>query len=504
MLTHIYICCLWATLRKALSTGIGTALVPGTTIHPIIRTSLVADMHQNPQNRPDNVVCSEPLHCYSTFFFSFSPDDSHQRSRSLNDIDCGLRLQGVHDYRKHERSPSSDEALEAAAQTMAYPLVPCRPPLFQSPTPDGLPEFGSNEAQELRLMPPSRFQRLTEALQRILQADHNSGGNTEAERDCSTGTPQHEASHRAQDLETPASILRRMMGTVSPVSVPRPPHRPRRSSLPKGVIRASQPGVLTQAEDGSQIRGRFGNRASGHGVGQRTISIHPLARLRDSSGLQDAIEEIEKACAREDERQRGSDCVTRQEGRRPRGSSAAEQVQNQDDATPTGGPVVAYTPANERLTVQRLQQRRFEHAEIRTQPTLLQAPSRSLNAVVSGYYAASSSSTEQQAARFCQLTIEGAIESGGFQVTNDQTGSGLSPHATSGIVNPLDMVEPGPYSSYSSFSFSSAEVSGLEPARFQNGVPTTDSSLEQQEPGNIDSVPQQQLPGSRRLPVSIC
>lgn len=496
-------CCPWATLQGALGIDIETTLIAGTTVHPIIRTSLVANMHQNPQNRPDNVVGSEPLHCYSTFFFSFSPDGSHRRSRSLNDIDCGLRLQGVHDHRKHERSPSSDEALEAAAQTMAYPLIPCRPPLLQSPTPDGLPEFGSNEAQELRLMPPSRFQRLTEALQRILQADHNSGGNTEAERDCTISTHQNEASHRAQDFETPVSILRRMMGTVSPVSVPRPLHHPRRSSLPKGVIRASQPGVLTQAEDGSQIRGRFGNRASGHGVGQRTISIHPLARLRDSSGLQDAIEEIEKACAREDERQRRSACVTRQEGR-PRGISAAEQVQNQDDTTHTGGLVVTYAPANERHAGQGLQQQRHEHAEIRTRSRVLQAPRHSLNAAVRGHCAASSSSTEQQTAGFCQLTIEGAIESGDVQVTGDQTVSGLSPDATGRTVSPLDMVEPGPYSSYSSFSYSSAEVSGLEPARFQNGVPTTDSSLEQQEAGNIDSGPQHQLPESRRSPVSIC
>lgn len=462
-------------------------------------------MHQTPPNRSEDVVGSEPLHCYSTLFLSFSSDNSHLRSRSLNDIDCGLRLHGVHECRQRRRSPSSDEALEAAAQTTAYPLSPCQPPLFRSPTPNGLPEFGSREAQELRLLPPSGLQRLAEALQRrVRQLEHNSESNIEDERDRATSSQHDQAAHRAQkNFETPASILRRMMGTVSPVSVPRPPHRPRRAGLPKGVIRASQPGPLTRADDGSQVRGRFGNRASGHGVGQRTISIHPLARLRDSSGLQDAIEEIEKACARENERQQRNEYAGRQERRR-RGSTAESQDHAIHD---TGGPAVSHAPENERPTLQGLEQQGQENTRLQAQLKVFQAPRSSLNAAVSGHYVASSSSTEQRTARIRQLGIEDTTASGHLPVTSDQTVTSLSPDATIGTASPRNMVEPGLYSSYSSYSYSSTGVSSPATAHVQNDVPTTDSSFEQQGPGdaaNTDPDPQQQLSEPRKSPFNIC
>ncbi|KAK5087632.1 hypothetical protein LTR70_002949 [Exophiala xenobiotica] len=392
-----------------------------------------------------------------------------------------------------------------AGNTTAYPLSPCQPPLFRSPTPSGLPEFGSREAQELRLLPPSGLQRLTEALQRrVRQLEHNSESNTEDERDRATSSQHNVAVHRAQtNFETPASILRRMMGTISPVSVPRPPHRPRRAGLPKGVIRASQPGPLTRADDGSQVRGRFGNRASGHGVGQRTISIHPLARLRNSSGLQDAIEEIEKACAREDERQQRSEHEARQ-GQRRRGSAA----ESQDHAVHAmGGLAVSHAPEDERRAVQGLGQQGQENTRLQAQLKVIQAPRSSLNAAVSGHHVASSNSTEQRTARIRQLGIEDAIASGHLQVTSDQTVTSLSPDATIGTASPLNMVEPGLYSSYSSYSYSSTRVSSPRTAHVQDDAPTTNSSLEQQRPGDAASTdpgPQQQLSEPRESPFNIC
>ena len=128
-------------------------------LSPSLRKPVVANMHYNPQLRPEGIVGSEPSHCYRTVFLSFSSDNDHSRSRSLNDIDCGLQFQGVYQCQNYVRSKSSDEALEAVAQTRTYPLTPCQAPFLRSPTPNGLPEFGSREAQELRLVPPSRLRR---------------------------------------------------------------------------------------------------------------------------------------------------------------------------------------------------------------------------------------------------------------------------------------------------------------------------------------------------------
>jgi hypothetical protein len=42
---------------------------------------------------------------------------------------------------------------------------------------------------------------------------------------------------------------------------------------------ATDPGPLARADDGTYIRGAFGPRFSGHGVGERAIEDLPLARV---------------------------------------------------------------------------------------------------------------------------------------------------------------------------------------------------------------------------------
>jgi hypothetical protein len=42
---------------------------------------------------------------------------------------------------------------------------------------------------------------------------------------------------------------------------------------------ANDPGPLARADDGTYIRGAFGPRFSGHGVGERAIEDLPLARV---------------------------------------------------------------------------------------------------------------------------------------------------------------------------------------------------------------------------------
>ena len=71
----------------------------------------------------------------------------------------------------------------------------------------------------------------------------------------------------------------------------------RRSSLPHYIVRSHIPGPLALADDGTQVRGRWGARTSGHGIGGRSLRSHPLGR-QETSAIEDAIRDIDKACAR--------------------------------------------------------------------------------------------------------------------------------------------------------------------------------------------------------------
>ena len=247
-------------------------------------------------------------------FVAMTQGNGPQRSFSLNDIDCWRPLRPTSAHDRQKRSSSSTEALEVAARACIYPLKPCQPLPDRPATPPGIPSFGTKEAQELRLVPPSRFTRIGQYLQRTLI---RTGTNKPADDAHATGAQplQHEPDGYST-LQTPpdtsTQVLRRMLGNVMPVAAPSSGPKPRKSGLPRGVVRASIPGVLALAEDGSQVRGRFGPRASGHSVGQRTLNVHPLSRLDNSDGLQAAIEEIEKACAREDQLQQLSPTGTPQ------------------------------------------------------------------------------------------------------------------------------------------------------------------------------------------------
>jgi len=331
---------------------------------------------------------SEQQECHRSFVFSSWTGNNHPRSRSLNDLDCCITGHGFQNCKLHERCSSSDEALEAAAGTNVYPLVPTQPPLFRTPTPPGLPEFGSTEAQQLRLMPPSRFTRLTSQLRGRLSRIGQNPDNNVQEHGHEHNSPQNDAER--QQLQEgqfgmSAETLRRMMGTTRPVSLTGDFRKARRVSLPRGVIRTSAIGFLAQAEDGSQVRGRFGNRASGHGVGSRTIGVHPLGRLRESSGLQAEVNAIDKACARQQRRQR---------------QESHDLPQNSSE-------------------VQRLESRRLRAALI-----IREAPSAaaSTRAIYQGHHQSNSTvgASEQRTARMCRLTEENTRR---LQVTSNHIAS---------------------------------------------------------------------------------
>ena len=83
----------------------------------------------------------------------------HQRSFSLNDLDCLHNLLRV-DVASEctQLSCTSSEALELACEGPSYPIKPVAERPERVPTPPGLPSFGTREAQVIRLI-PSRERR---------------------------------------------------------------------------------------------------------------------------------------------------------------------------------------------------------------------------------------------------------------------------------------------------------------------------------------------------------
>lgn len=131
------------------------------------------------------------------------------------------------------------------------PRLPVFPPPVRSPTPPGLPSFGSLEA--MTYVSPRRSRK----------------GRTRDERS-RRGATRRETRDDDNENFSFASFLTglgRILGLISASDS----HSER---LP--------PGIVARAEDGTYIRGRFGHRQSGHGVGAGPASIglasHPFHR----------------------------------------------------------------------------------------------------------------------------------------------------------------------------------------------------------------------------------
>lgn len=219
----------------------------------------------------------------------------HRRSWSLNDLDC---LVSAHETSRH-RSTSSKEALGASGNTTAYPHLPPKPPPCRRSTPDGIPSFGTLEAQRLRLVNPSWLHRLGDLIFGRSPSTEESEHVVDSIPDLPTASQPSVSAVQQHQYQSPTEMLRRASGMTRPMYASDTLKKPRRSSLPKGVRKALLPGDLATAADGSHVRGRFGPRVSGHGVGQRTIDVHPLARRQGTSTLEEEVYAIDKACDRE-------------------------------------------------------------------------------------------------------------------------------------------------------------------------------------------------------------
>lgn len=215
----------------------------------------------------------------------------HQHSFSTTDLDCLKRLIGTRDA---DSSSCPSPFYKLASQIPMFPIKPKHPPPQFPQTPKGLPKFGSKEAQQLRLNTQKQLPHRARAFFSWLRGDHESEEQPSATSAISATSPDsHPVNHPPNDL------LKRLLGLTRPVPAPHSSADPySRASLPPGVTTAHSPGVLAVAHDGTVIRGKFGSRASGHGVGSRTLEHHPMARLDRPATIQEQVEQIDKACER--------------------------------------------------------------------------------------------------------------------------------------------------------------------------------------------------------------
>lgn len=210
-----------------------------------------------------------------------------QHSFSMTDLDCLRKLRN--DLCLAAECPSSPLTILSPM----FPIKPKHPPPQFAITPEGLPAFGSKEAQQLRLnFPPERKYR-SRILQWWLRSEHESEEHPSAASPTAVTSP----TVHPEDLRS-LERIKQMFGINRPVTAPDSRANPNpKAALPAGVTVATSPGVLAVAEDSTPIRGRFGTRASGHGVGNRSLDVHPLVRPRGQAAIEEQVREIDKACA---------------------------------------------------------------------------------------------------------------------------------------------------------------------------------------------------------------
>ena len=203
-------------------------------------------------------------------------DLSSYKSFSAPNLDC---LERVVTYPCSSGSSSSSRALRGIPVNPAGPARPVCSPPERRPTPEGLPSFGTKEAQELRLHPEFALFRGARALAHWMRGNDRTSNEVLSEGSPSVSSPVTSGSPPAADRSVPMDMLQRVLGASRVVEAQHSStHLHPRVSLPRGVSVADTPGVLAVADDGTYIRGRFGGRMSAHGVGPRTLSQHPMAR----------------------------------------------------------------------------------------------------------------------------------------------------------------------------------------------------------------------------------
>ncbi|EEQ33538.1 hypothetical protein McanMca71_004685 [Microsporum canis] len=168
-------------------------------------------------------------------------------------------LSGLPRERRHSCSTlSSDGSFDTSCWlsntiSPAEPTQPIHPPPHRPSTPPGVPSFGSPEA--LRYDISSLPRGTPRAGQDSSRSSPQTNRNLEGDRDDDSSD---------DDCGCCGFGLRRAFRETTSYITYQPPER-----LP--------PGVLARADDGTLIRGRFGARSSGHGIGATaSLENHPF------------------------------------------------------------------------------------------------------------------------------------------------------------------------------------------------------------------------------------
>lgn len=160
----------------------------------------------------------------------------HRRALSLDDLDSSI---GGQSWLGNDLSPIS-------------PTQPAYPPPVRTPTPPGLPSFGTDEAlycaSRFAIQPSSQGSQ-QQRTPHTLNVDDSRRGAYD---------------NNGMGIGTYGGALRRLFGLPSPTE-------PRSVRLPLHAI--------ARAEDGTAVRGRFPYRQSGHGMDlSRRLYGHPFHR----------------------------------------------------------------------------------------------------------------------------------------------------------------------------------------------------------------------------------
>ncbi|KAL1957779.1 hypothetical protein VTO42DRAFT_5497 [Malbranchea cinnamomea] len=200
--------------------------------------------------------------CRSSRFLK--PISHNIRIYSFDDLDIPKsrpKLPATSLRRVNVPSASSSDSLESLSwlnevSSPAEPRLPVFAPPVRSPTPPGVPSFGSLEAMTYD---PSTRPRITSP--RTHQHDNRSRLTDRFFRPSASGANN--------DNETSSCLVSmRQIFSITSSRSTRPKHLP--------------PGAVARADDGTYIRARFGHRHSGHGVGAGPAAVglesHPFHR----------------------------------------------------------------------------------------------------------------------------------------------------------------------------------------------------------------------------------
>lgn len=188
-------------------------------------------------------------------------------------------------------SDGDDAAYKGIDYRLAFPQQPAYPLPHRSPTPPGLPSFGTQAAVELLMVPHPQATTPNRAQWPL---------NRRSRRLTTAGARLRSSPFDRTWLTVPG--LWNLLSGLLPCSSDGLSKSLSRQKLARNVPKISPlpAGFVARADDGTPVRGRFGGRTSGHGVGAggapnwRGLEGHPF---HHANAIQDIVREIDKACA---------------------------------------------------------------------------------------------------------------------------------------------------------------------------------------------------------------